>query len=120
MTVATFGKDAFGITPFGATPAATGTFGVASVVAVSTGVLRVTFSQLVQVDSALYEPGSYAITVRFGYADRLYVKRIVPDADHLTISVLLYLKNPNMIGGHYRLRVVGLRNVNGDLIEENT
>lgn len=112
-----------GIGPFGKAPYGSGAqggvaFGVVSVevihmVPVYGHIIRVTFSTPVLPDTALYDPGNFQITVRFGKARPIFVKRVLPNNDTAPIYVDLVLHNPVQNRGQYRLTVRHVKSLSG-------
>jgi hypothetical protein len=108
---------AYGQEAYGKAVAPISSFGIKSVEAIDFGHLLVTFSQAIVVDQNVYDPSNYVITVRYGRARTIFVKKVTPSDLTFANTVLLTLKNGVIARGQYRLTVVRLTSVYGQSIE---
>lgn len=116
-----FGIGEFGKMPFGSDelPASSvANFGIAAVTILLNQpiwdqLIRVTFSAPAKPDEALYDPSNYAVTVRFGRARPIFVRKVMPDNTTAPNYVDLALFVPIMNRGQYRLTISNVKSITG-------
>jgi hypothetical protein len=108
---------AYGQEPYGIQIGPVGAFGIKSVTVLDPGHMYVVFSLPAIVDSRLYEPSNYVITVRYGRARTIFVKSVLPKNDQITTEVTLTLKNGVIKRGQYTLTAHKIESVFGLTID---